>query len=115
MMKILYLLPIILLFSESCTPPVPKPETKKKIIEDINPFNQVDFNHSLKSTMDIWEFLKKNPSENEVLDVFGIPDSSWVDEYDEFKILYYYIPEYQDYNFIEIDLKSGAVSGFEWD
>ena len=58
---------------------------------------------------------KKNPSEDKVLKYFGDPDSSWVDEYDKFKILYYYIPEYQDYNFIEIDLKSGAVSGFEWD
>ena len=114
-MKLLYYFSIILFFFGSCTLPTLKPENEKKIIEDIDPFEMIHSQQSLKSSMVAWEFLKKNPSEGEVLKYFGNPDSSWVDEYDKFKILYYYISEYQDYNFIEIDLKSGNVSGFEWD
>ena len=114
-MKLLCYLSIILFFFGSCRLPELKPENEKEIIKDIDPFEMNDAQFSLKSSMVAWEFLKKNPSEGEVLKYFGDPDSSWVDEYDTFKILYYYIPEYQDYNFIEIDLKSGAVSGFEWD
>ena len=102
-------------FFGSCRLPELKPENENEIIEDINPFEMNDAQFSLKSSMVAWEFLKKNPSESEVLKYFGDPDSSWVDENDKFKILYYYIPEYLDYNFIEIDLKSGDVSGFEWD
>ena len=115
MMKLLYYFPIILFFFESCRSPTLKPENEQKILEDIISFEMDDTQHSLRPAMVTWEFLKKNPSENEVLKYLGNPDSSWVDEYDKFKILYYYIPEYQDYNFIEIDLKSGNVSGFEWD
>ena len=114
-MKLLCYLSIILFFFGSCRLPELKPENENEIIEDIDPFEMNDAQFSLKSSMVVWEFLKKYPSEGEVLKYFGDPDSSWVDEYDKFKILYYYIPEYQDYNFIEIDLKSGAVSGFEWD
>ena len=114
-MKLLYFLSIILFFFGSCRLPELKPENEKEIIKDIDPFEMNDTQLLLKSSMVAWEFLKKNPSEDEVLKYFGDPDSSWVDEYDKFKILYYYIPEYQDYNFIEIDLKSGDVSGFEWD
>ena len=114
-MKLLCFLSIILFFFGSCRLPEIKPENEKEIIEDIDPFEINDFQLLFKSSMVAWEFLKKNPTEGEVLKYFGDPDSSWVDEYDTFKILYYYIPEYQDYNFIEIDLKSGAVSGFEWD
>ena len=114
-MKLLCYLSIILLFFGSCRLPEIKPENEKEIIEDIDSFEMNDSQLLFKSSMVAWEFLKKNPSEGEVLKYFGDPDSSWVDEYDKFKILYYYIPEYQDYNFIEIDLKSGAVSGFEWD
>ena len=114
-MKLLCFLSIILFFFGSCRLPELKPENEKEIIEDIVPFEMNDVQPSLKSSMVAWEFLKKNPSEGEVLKYFGDPDSSWVDEYDKFKILYYYIPVYHDYNFIEIDLKSGDVSGFEWD
>ena len=114
-MKLLYFLSIILFFFGSCRLPEIKPENEKEILEDIDPFEMNDVQLSFQSSMVAWEFLKKNPSEGEVLKYFGDPDSSWVDENDKFKILYYYIPEYQDYNFIEIDLKSGAVSGFEWD
>jgi hypothetical protein len=92
-----------------------KPENKEKIIDDIDSFEINEDQLSSKSSMVVWKFLKKNPSEDEILKYFGDPDSSWTDEYDSFKILYYYIPKYQDYNFIEINLESGNVSGFEWD
>ena len=114
-MKLLIILPIILFFFVNCRLPELKPENKDEIIEDIDSFEVNNDQFSPKSSMVAWEFLKKYPTEGEVLKYFGDPDSSWVDEYDTFKILYYYIPEYQDYNFIEIDLNSGAVSGFEWD
>ena len=105
-MKLLCFLSIILFFFGNCRLPELKPENKEEII---------DGQLSPKSSMGAWKFLKKNPSEDEILKYFGDPDSSWTDEYDSFKILYYYIPKYQDYNFIEINLESGNVSGFEWD
>ena len=67
------------------------------------------------SEYDIWEFLKENPSEKEVLDTFGFPDSVWVDDLETTKILYYFISDIQDFNTIEISAKTDSVSGFEWD
>jgi len=114
--KLPYYLLINLFFFGSCRLPDLKPENEKEIIiGDKDPFETNDAQLSHKSSMVAWEFLKRNPSEGEVLKYFGDPDSSWIDEYDKNKILYYYIPKYQDYNFIEIDIKSGDVSGFEWD
>ncbi len=67
------------------------------------------------SDYDIWEFLKDNPSEDDVIDTFGLPDSVWLDDRESTKFLYYYISEMQDYNTIEISAKTDSVSGFEWD
>ena len=67
------------------------------------------------SEYDIWEFLKENPSENEVLDTFGFPDSIWVDDLETTKFLYYFVSDIQDFNTIEISAKTDSVSGFEWD
>ena len=67
------------------------------------------------SEYDIWEFLKENPSEKEVLDTFGLPDFVWVDDLETTKILYYFISDIQDFNTIEISAKTDSVSGFEWD
>ena len=67
------------------------------------------------SDYDIWEFLKESPSEKEVLDTFGFPDSVWVDDLETTKILYYFISDIQDFNTIEISAKTDSVSGFEWD
>jgi len=64
---------------------------------------------------DIWEFLRKNPAETDVLETFGLPDSVWLDDYERTKFLYYFITEMQDYNIIEISTKTDSVSGFEWD
>ena len=67
------------------------------------------------SEYDIWEFLKESPSEKEVLDTFGFPDSVWVDDLETTKFLYYFISDIQDFNTIEISAKTDSVSGFEWD
>ena len=67
------------------------------------------------SDYDIWEFLKENPSEKDVLDTFGFPASVWLDDGESTKYLYYFISEMQDYNTIEISARSDSVSGFEWD
>ena len=47
--------------------------------------------------------------------MLGPPDSVWTDEKMEFKMLYYFLPELQDYNSVEIDLTTGKTAGFEWD
>ena len=67
------------------------------------------------SDYDIWEFLKERPSEKEVLDTFGLPDSVWLDDLETTKFLYYFISDIQDFNTIEISAKTDSVSGFEWD
>ena len=67
------------------------------------------------SDYDIWEFLKDKPTENDVLETFGLPDSVWVDDAATTKFLYYFIFDMQDYNTIEISAKTDSVSGFEWD
>ena len=67
------------------------------------------------SEYDIWEFLRANPSERDVIETFGLPDSVWLDDGQLTKFLYYFISEMQDYNTIEISAKTDSVSGFEWD
>jgi len=64
---------------------------------------------------DIWEFLREQPAETDVLGTFGLPDSVWIDDEEKTKFLYYFISEMQDYNIIEISTKTDSVSGFEWD
>jgi hypothetical protein len=68
-----------------------------------------------ESDYGVWKFLEKYPSEKLVLDRLGPADSIWVDEKKEFKILYYFIADLQDYNSVEIDLTTGNATGFEWD
>jgi len=67
------------------------------------------------SEYDIWEFLKENPTEKEVLETFGFPDSVWLNDSETIKFLYYFISDMQDFNTIEISAKTDSVSGFEWD
>tara|TARA_B100000214_G_scaffold361816_1_gene325618 strand:- start:283 stop:618 length:336 start_codon:yes stop_codon:yes gene_type:complete len=107
------LLLAILLFS--CASPlkvVVLPPTKKTTSELKN--NTI-YTLGYMSEYEIWEFLKGNPSEKDVLDTFGFPDSVWLDELESTKFLYYFISEMQDYNTIEISAKTDSVSGFEWD
>jgi len=67
------------------------------------------------SDYEIWEFLNERPSEKDVLNTFGLPDSVWLDDNRSTKYLYYYISKMRDYNTIEISASSDSVSGFEWD
>ena len=67
------------------------------------------------SGYDIWEFLREDPAEQDVLETIGLPDSVWLDYEYSTKFLYYFISEMQDYNIIEVSTKSDSVSGFEWD
>ena len=67
------------------------------------------------SEYDIWEFLRTKPSEVEVLETFGLPDSVWLDDLESTKFIYYFVDMIQDYNTIEISTKTDSVSGFEWD
>ncbi len=64
---------------------------------------------------DVWEFLNVHPSKREVLNTLGQPDSVWVDDQQQIEILYYFIPRLQDYNSVELDMKTKSVTGFEWD
>ncbi len=58
---------------------------------------------------------QESPTEKEVLDTFGFPDSVWIDDLETTKFLYYFISDIQDFNTIEISAKTDSVSGFEWD
>ena len=40
---------------------------------------------------DIWEFLREQPTETDVLGTFGLPDSVWIDDEEKTKFLYYFI------------------------
>tara|TARA_B000000441_G_scaffold121608_1_gene96823 strand:+ start:239 stop:580 length:342 start_codon:yes stop_codon:yes gene_type:complete len=109
----------ILLFGllTSCAaPPSPKPvlmpPTKALASQ---PNEETIYTLGYMSDYEIWEFLKENPSEKDVLDTFGFPDSVWLDDGESTKYLYYFISEMQDYNTIEISARSDSVSGFEWD
>ena len=97
-------------------PPPPKPvlmpPTKALASQ---PNEETIYTLGYMSDYEIWEFLKENPSEKDVLDTFGFPDSVWLDDGESTKYLYYFISEMQDYNTIEISARSDSVSGFEWD
>ena len=86
-------------------------------VKDLKPnlFEETIYTLGYMSEYDIWEFLKDNPSQKDVLDTFGLPDSVWLNERQSTKFLYYFISDIQDYNTIEISAKTDSVSGFEWD
>ena len=73
------------------------------------------FSRGYMSGYEIWDFLRTSPSENEVIETFGLPDSVWLDDLESTKFMYYFISEIQDYNTIEISTKTDSVAGFEWD
>lgn len=64
---------------------------------------------------DVYRFLKEQPSEKEIVQTLGQPDSVWVDEFQTVRIYYYYVPRIRDYNSVEINVKSRKAIGFEWD
>ena len=69
----------------------------------------------LLTEYDIWEFLKENPKESEVIEMLGSPDSVWVSDEQPYYVLYYFRPALQDYNSIEFNIKFRKVTGYEWD
>ena len=68
-----------------------------------------------ESDYTVWTFLENYPSDKLLVETLVSPDSVWIDEKMEFKMLYYFLPELQDYNSIEINLKTGKTAAFEWD
>ena len=111
-----YLILIGLLFISCVAPPPPKPVVMPPTRQSSSgPVEETIFSRGYMSEYDIWEFLRENPSEKDVIETFGLPDSVWVDDRQSTKFLYYFISEMQDYNTIEISAKTDSVSGFEWD
>ncbi len=108
---------IILLLFSCASKSIPKisvdlPPTKNMSLQ---PMAETVYTLGYLSEYDIWEFLKSNPSQKDVLETFGFPDSVWLDDQESTKYLYYYISKIRDYNTIEISAKTDSVSGFEWD
>ncbi len=106
----------LLLLLAACASPPPKPVPEKPAEtppRSSKPF--IPLKAGLLTEYDIWEFLKASPNEKEVLNELGPPDSIWVAEDSTYQVWYYYRPEYQDYNSIEIELPSHRITGFEWD
>ena len=111
---------ISLLFLWACGPkakPTPQPILESDPVEDyLDNINQQDpYQRWLMNEYDLWQYLKENPSETDVISTIGEPDSVFTDYDRTYKVLYYYIPKLNDYNSIEIDISTGQVTGFEWD
>jgi len=108
---------LLLIFIGSCvTSPPPKPIILPPIKSSLTGEKEKTlYTLGYMSEYDVWDFLKEKPSEKDVLDTFGFPDSVWIDDLETTKILYYFITDMQDYNTIEISAKTDSVSGFEWD
>ncbi len=106
---------ILILICISCSkPPAPIPPTPTKIshptLNNTSPLSEGVINQ-----YDIWQFLNQKPVEPEVFELLGLPDSVWVSDDEKYKILYYYIEFLDDYNSVEINVKTMKVSSFEWD
>jgi len=110
--RILFILFFIGCVSQPPPKPIVMPLTKTA---SVVPNEKTLYTLGYMSEFDIWEFLKQSPSENEVIETFGLPDSVWLDDKELTKFLYYFISEMQDYNTIEISAKTDSVTGFEWD
>ena len=116
-LTVMFLRLFLLIFIYSCvfTPP-PNPIVIPPLKSSLNGKEQETlYTLGYMSPYDIWEFLKERPTEKEVLDTFGFPDSVWIDDLETTKFLYYFISDIQDFNTIEISTKTDSVSGFEWD
>jgi len=106
---------ILIMIALSCsTTPVPVPETPTKIshpsLDMSSPLSEGIINQ-----YDVWQFLKQKPEESEVFDLLGLPDSVWTSDDQKYKVLYYYVEFLDDYNSVEINVKSMTVNSFEWD
>ena len=103
---------ILSCFSSPPTKIIVMPPTKKMRPDLIE---ETIYSKGYMSEYDIWEFLRTKPTEVEVLETFGLPDSVWLDDLESTKFIYYFVDMIQDYNTIEISTKTDSVSGFEWD
>ncbi len=113
--------PLILLLISCGSAPDPQPVPPAPNVPDSVPEN-IDAEHQpdpyqrwLLNEYDIWQYLKNNPAETDVLSTLGQPDSVFMDFDQTYRVYYYFIPKLNDYNSIEIDIRTGQVTGFEWD
>ncbi|MCK5330671.1 MAG: hypothetical protein KAK01_04615 [Candidatus Marinimicrobia bacterium] len=119
-MRIVLILLVLILISCGPVPePIPEPaveKTPEPVAEYSDDSNVSDpYQRWLMNEFDIWQYLKNNPAESDVLTTLGEPDSVFMDFDQTCRILYYFIPKLSDYNSIEINVETGQVSGFEWD
>lgn len=119
-MRIVLILLVLILISCGTAPePIPEPAVEKTptpVAEYSEDSNVSDpYQCWLMNEYDIWQYLKNNPVEDDVLSTLGQPDSVFTDFNRTYRILYYYIPKLDDYNSVEIDARTGLVTGFEWD
>jgi len=105
---------LLILFFACAHPPEiqfdPPPLKSYEFQSEPSPLDQ-----GLLTEYDIWEFLKSKPGEREVLETMGFPDSVWVSDEESYYILYYYRPDLNDYNSIELHKSERKVIGYEWD
>ncbi len=114
-MRIFPITIVLIILITAC---VPNPSVITDTLEDIPQLPDsvsTPFSQGLMTEYDVWMFLNQSPSLSEIVITLGEPDSVWVDEDLEFRILYYYIPALKDYNSVEVDIKSNQTTGFEWD
>ena len=104
---------LFLLLISACVLPPPAPfiTPPTKLSTD----GPNSLSEGLLTEYDIWEFLKENPKETDVIEMLGAPDSIWVSDEQPYYIMYYYRPILMDYNSIELNTKSRRVTGYEWD
>ena len=119
-MRIVLILLVLILISCGTAPePIPEPTVEKtpEPVVEYSEDNKVSdpYQRWLMNEYDIWQYLKNNPAESDVLTTLGEPDSVFMDFDQTCRILYYFIPKLNDYNSIEINVETGQVSGFEWD
>lgn len=67
------------------------------------------------NSYDIFKFLKNKPARSEVINYLGIPDSVWVNDDQTTMVWYFFVEELNDFNAVEINIKTSRVTGFEWD
>ncbi len=106
---------LIAIWFSGCTPPAPQPFKPPPVkTTELQP-KPSPLAEGLLTEYDIWEFLKEQPTETEVVEMLGLPDSVWVSDEEPYYVLYYYIPHLQDYNSIVLDQKQRRVTEYEWD
>lgn len=106
---------ILLILVLSCVPPTPEPFVPPPVKSPTAETGSSPLEQGLLTEYDIWEFLKENPTEQEVLTILGLPDSIWVSDEQPYYVLYFYRPQLKDYNSVELNMKDRKVTGYEWD